>query len=74
MDDAYLIWSNEHRAWWRPKGDGYTRDLKAAGIYSRAEALDICKSSRDGWGAREIPAEIPVLLSDAQLCAGETHV
>lgn len=33
----YLIRSHQHRAWWRPGGQGYTADLFAAGRYTRAQ-------------------------------------
>lgn len=36
-----LIWSIEHRAWWRPGRVGYTLVLQEAGTYSDAEAAEI---------------------------------
>lgn len=71
MDDTpgeYVIWSNEHRAWWRANSRGYAKDFDDAGVYSRGEAIKICGVGRDGWGAREVPAEIPVRLADAKAC------
>lgn len=65
---TYLIWSNEHRAWWNPKSSGYTKNLDRAGRYNRAEALVICSGARDGWGASDIPSEIPVLEDDVLKC------
>lgn len=41
MTTQYLIWSHEHGCWWRPNSAGYTKDPRAAGIYSREEALSI---------------------------------
>lgn len=41
----YVIWSFEHRRWWRPDSEGYTPDLREAGRYSKAEAGDIVTSS-----------------------------
>lgn len=64
----YLIWSNEHRAWWRAKSSGYTMHLEAAGHYTREEALAIC-NGRDGWCAHVTPDEIPVLASDVAECS-----
>lgn len=29
-----LIWSDEHRAWWRPDGMGYTTKVAEAGLYN----------------------------------------
>jgi hypothetical protein len=37
----YLIWSNQHRAWWAPAECGYTTVLEAAGRYSHADAAKI---------------------------------
>ena len=33
-----LIWSGEHRAWWRPNGQGYTADRDCAGRWWANEA------------------------------------
>lgn len=34
----YLIWSIEHKAWWRPNSFGYTRTLSEAGRYEEEKA------------------------------------
>lgn len=34
----YLVWSNEHQAWWRSGNRGYTRYIEEAGRYSEAAA------------------------------------
>lgn len=68
--DAYLVWSNERRAWWRPRCAGYTTQLAQAGRYSRDEAIDICAFSRDGYSRWMIPTEIPLRL-DAVMCAND---
>ena len=60
----YLIWSNEHRAWWRPNSLGYTTYIQAAGRYPRDVAIKICKDARDGWRDGEPPTEIPVPEAD----------
>lgn len=39
--NEYVIWSEEHSAWWAPNQNGYTRWLKQAGRYSLAEAQEI---------------------------------
>ena len=65
----YLIWSNEHGAWWRPNSQGYTIHLAAAGRYSRSEALLICSRAHDGWDEGKVPPEVPVLEGDALQCA-----
>ena len=38
-EEPVVIWSGEHRAYWRPNGEGYTPDIFEAGIWTRAEAL-----------------------------------
>ena len=61
----YLVWSNQHSAWWRANSRGYTKDLAQAGIYSRMETIAICAGARDGWRDGETPPEIPVVAADA---------
>jgi hypothetical protein len=36
--DEYVIWSFEHRAWWRPGEMGYTESVFEAGLYTKAQA------------------------------------
>ena len=67
----YLIWSNEHAAWWRPESAGYTIHVAAAGRYPRSEAISICASARNGWRDVGVPSEIPVRLEDAIACSVE---
>lgn len=66
--EPYLIWSNQHRSWWRPNSQGYTKHVDRAGRYSRKEALQICRHGRDGWIAGRAPDEVPVLEADALFC------
>lgn len=33
------IWSDEHRAWWRPNRSGYTTIIEAAGVYTFEDAF-----------------------------------
>jgi hypothetical protein len=35
---AYLLWSINHNAYWRPNSAGYTHNVDEAGRYSEAEA------------------------------------
>lgn len=58
----YLIWSNEHRAWWRPDARGYTVHVDRAGRYSRDEALKHCRV-RDQVPGEPLP-ELPILEAD----------
>jgi len=41
VSKRWVVWSEEHGAWWRPGHWGYTRSLRQAGRYDRAEAMDI---------------------------------
>lgn len=45
----FLIWSWEHRAWWRENGHGYTPDVDDAGEYSYKEAIKICLGANFGF-------------------------
>lgn len=62
--EDYLVWSNQHRAWWRPNSCGYTTDIRSAGRYSRDEAISISGQSRDGWGKpNDLPEELAIPIS-----------
>lgn len=47
--EYFLVWSNEHKAWWRPNCHGYSICAATAGIYSFDEAVGISWKCRDGW-------------------------
>ena len=64
----YLVWSNEHRAWWGPNNCGYSTSLAFAGRYTRSDALAIAKGARNGWSPEGNPDEIAVPLADAEFC------
>lgn len=62
----YLVWSNEHAAWWGKDRCGYTRIIANAGRYSRAEALSIAGTREGGWHVRKgNPDEIAIPEQDA---------
>ena len=63
-DGKYLVWSNEHRCWWRPNSAGYTLHVKSAGRYSREEALSIARGSRRGWVEGRAPDEMAIAERD----------
>lgn len=65
---SYLVWSNEHNAWWRGNRCGYTQHMDKAGRYTRKEAIQICAMSRDGWGGNGPLSEVPVSEADALEC------
>lgn len=62
----YVVWSNEHSAWWGPKRSGYYTHLVAAGRYTRDEAIRICQGARGGRRYNANPSEVPILLADAE--------
>lgn len=62
----YVVWSNEHCAWWGPNRAGYCTRLEYAGHYTREEALRICIGARGGREFNHNPSEVPVLLADAE--------
>lgn len=43
VDRLVHIWSDEHGAWWRPNGIGYTMKTAEAGIYPFPDAWDATK-------------------------------
>lgn len=49
----YLIWSEEHGAWWAPGRNGYTKSMRRAGWYSAEEARAIVKSANYGIAFNE---------------------
>lgn len=66
IEGAYLVWSNEHRAWWRANSCGYTKQVSDAGRYSREQAIEISRGR--GWPTKGIPDEVPVSERDAIEC------
>lgn len=63
-EDVYLIWSNEHRAWWGPGSHGYVPGLSGAGRYSREQTLAICQRALGTAVHIGMLAELPVRLDD----------
>ena len=63
-DDQYLVWSNEHRGWWRAGRCGYTPGLAEAGRYSREAAIEICRDAIPSSTNVGTISEIPVKVED----------
>lgn len=62
MADRYLIWSHEHKAWWRAGGMGYATRIADAGRFSREDAMLICIRAMPG--ANHVLNELPVREMD----------
>lgn len=45
---VWLVWSNEHTAWWKPGCLGYTADAEKAGRYTLADARKHANSGQMG--------------------------
>ena len=41
----WLIWSHEHKAWWKPNSCGYAKDIREAGRYCHTEAMRIVRQA-----------------------------
>lgn len=59
----WVVWSNEHMAWWRPNERGYSTDLRGAGLYIEADAKR-CEGMRSPMHDGRVP-EIAMPLSEA---------
>jgi hypothetical protein len=70
MSERYLIWSMEHRGWWKGNRHGYTTRTDKAGQFSFEEAKAICenanrydqplsKQPKPWLGVNEIMVEAP---------------
>jgi hypothetical protein len=60
----YLIWSNEHQAWWGPNKFGYVSELGSAGLYDQDDALRVCADALRGWNGRGPMPELSVRSDD----------
>lgn len=64
---CYLVWSNEHRSWWRPHSCGYTGVISAAGRYTYDEAKRICENANFALFQGREPNEVMVLAPECLL-------
>lgn len=58
----FLIWSEEHGAWWRPHRRGYTTKISEAGIYDATAAAQIVKDANFGGTFNEFAIPFPAGL------------
>jgi hypothetical protein len=61
---TYLVWSNEHHAYWGPNRSGYTTNWLQAGRYSAENAADCCRTRT--WEPRKPPPEVMILAPDSE--------
>lgn len=47
-ETKWIVWSNEHKMWWRANNNGYTDYYEDAGRYTYDEAVMICAGAN--WG------------------------
>lgn len=74
IPDAWLIWSNEHAAYWAPNKCGYRKSRADAGRFSFREAAAICdRAGTRRFGHITLPSEI-VTPSDELIIALEQQV
>jgi len=61
----WMVWSNEHRAWWKPGGYGYTTATHKAGRFTRERAEEIVAQAN--IILHDPPHEVMVLAPDADM-------
>lgn len=64
--EAYLIWSIDHQAWWRPAETGYSESLAGAGAY-RPEDAERILATANRVAVKEIA--VPVGSAGADIIA-----
>lgn len=60
---VWLVWSNEHAAWWKVGDRGYTHSMVEAARYTREDALARCHKMGP-WKHPGIPDEVAVVAPD----------
>ena len=65
MSNLWVVWSEEHGAWWGPNELGYVKKLAKAGRYSEREAREIERRANQylpaGVSFHEVAMPDPVL-------------
>lgn len=69
---VYIIWSEEHRGWWKPNERGYTPKREEAGHYEFERAQEICMSAN--INERDVPNEAIVPIEVCAFCLGTGEV
>ena len=62
----WLIWSDEHRAWWKPNENGYTENIREAGRYAFEDACRIVFDANKYRGVLMRPNE--AMVRDESKC------
>lgn len=60
----WLIWSNEHKAWWCDGERGYTQSREKAGRYTQGMAADIVAGANKFLGDGDEPNETMIEAND----------
>lgn len=60
--NEFLIWSEEHRRWWKPGSRGYTDLVAEAGRYGRDATEQIVRDANYGSTFNEIAIPVPAGL------------
>jgi len=66
----FLIWSEEHMAWWRPGGLGYTGFMRDAGRFSKEKAESICREANFDQNFNECPVPLTSVMAQAMELKG----
>ena len=67
MSNQFIIWSFEHKAWWKENERGYTTDQNEAGVYNYEQARKICLGANIRIEMGAFPNEAMVPLPDIKL-------
>lgn len=61
---CWLIWSNEHKGWWKSGNHGYTRDVASAARFTFEEACEkLHDANRYHWFCLAEPNETMVPIT-----------
>jgi hypothetical protein len=70
-DPLFFIWSEEHGAWWKADGNGYSRSIFEAGRFSFGEAMRITSSANQYSEKVNEVALFAILLTDDRASQNE---